>query len=128
MALEISGKITQILEPQSGEGKNGVWKKQSFVIEYMDGNYPKMLSIMGWGDKADMIASLRTGDQVKVAFNVESREYNGRWYTDVKAWRIEKSGETSSADQGFSNPPEFAAPDFGPGGSISNEAENDLPF
>ena len=125
MALEITGKLSQVLPIESGEGKNGPWKKQYFIIEFMDGNYPKKLSVMLWGDKTDLISNLQQGQEIKVAFNVESREYNGRWYTDVKAWKIEAQG-SGSTNNNNSNIPEYAAPDFGTDDSKDNE--NDLPF
>jgi hypothetical protein len=124
MAMEISGKVVQILPLESGEGKTGqMWKKQYFVIEYMDGNYPKKVCIQLWGDKTDILRTLAPGTDVKVSFNVESREYNGRWYTDVKAWRVE-SGSSASAPATPSHnnaPSETFAP-------IEGGADNDLPF
>ncbi len=127
MALEITGKVSEILQPETGEGKNGPWKKQSFILEYMDGNYPKKLSVMAWGDKTDILRNIAPGAQVKVAFNVESREYNGRWYTDVKAWRIEAMNN-SGQPAADSNIPAFAEPNFDNSNSSSGGPDNDLPF
>lgn len=92
--MDISGKIVQFLPVQTGQGKNGTWKKQEFILETGD-TYPKKICIAVWGDKIDM-SSFKTGDMVDVSFDVESREYNGRWYTDVKAWKIasKKTGAT----------------------------------
>jgi Domain of unknown function (DUF3127) len=84
--MEISGKIVQLLSLQTGQGKNGVWKKQEFILESGD-TYPKKVCIAVWGDKID-INSFKPGDTVNVSFDVESREFNGKWYTDVKAWKI----------------------------------------
>jgi len=94
--MDISGKIIQLLPVQTGQGKNGTWKKQEFILETGD-TYPKKVCIAVWGDKVDM-GSLKTGDMVDVSFDVESREYNGRWYTDVKAWKVasKKSGSTGN--------------------------------
>ena len=88
--MELSGKIVKVLQLQSGQGKNGVWKKQEFVLEYGD-SYPKLLCFNLWGDKVDQFA-LSEGDAVTVSFDVESREYNGRWYTTIRAWKIDKNG------------------------------------
>jgi hypothetical protein len=88
--MDISGKIIQFLAVQTGQGKNGTWKKQEFILETGD-TYPKKVCIAVWGDKIDM-GSFKTGDLVDVSFDVESREYNGRWYTDVKAWKMGKKG------------------------------------
>lgn len=123
-SLELSGKVIQILPMESGEGRTGQqWKKQYFVIEYMDGNYPKKVCIMLWGDKTDILKSIQPGSDVKVSFNVESREYNGRWYTDIKAWRVESMGSGAAAPR--HQEPEMASGSFDGGNSGTN---NDLPF
>ena len=94
--MDISGKIVQFLQVQTGQGKNGTWKKQEFILETGD-QYPKKVCIAVWGDKIDM-GSFKTGDLVDVSFDVESREYNGRWYTDVKAWKlVSKKGGAAGA-------------------------------
>ncbi len=93
MSLEINGKVFKILQEVSGEGRNGTWKKQEFVIE-TDDQYPKKVCMSTWGDKTDAVKNLAIGDDVKVSINVESREYNERWYTDVRAWKIEKLSST----------------------------------
>jgi Protein of unknown function (DUF3127). len=92
--MDISGKILQLLPVQTGQGRNGTWKKQEFILETGD-TYPKKVCIAVWGDKVDM-SSLQPGDMVDVSFDVESREFNGRWYTDVKAWKVNKKGNTGA--------------------------------
>jgi hypothetical protein len=125
MALEITGKISQILPLETGESKNGPWKKQFFIIEFMDGNYPKKVSISVWGDKTDSLRTLQPGANVKVSFNVESREFNGRWYTDVKAWRIESAGAAGASGTPANDIPDFAETTFK---GDNNGSDNDLPF
>jgi Ser-tRNA(Ala) deacylase AlaX len=121
--LILEGKVVQLLVPQTGESSRGAWKKQDFVIETSE-NYPKKISIVGFQDMADKVAELKEGDEVKVAINIESREYNSRWYTDVKAWKIDKvSGESAPA---ASAPP--AATDDVTGVSFTSEDSDDLPF
>ena len=93
--MDISGKILQLLPVQTGQGKNGTWKKQDFILETGD-QYPKKVCIAVWGDKIDL-GSFQPGDLVEVSFDVESREYNGRWYTDVKAWKIVNKQQHASA-------------------------------
>ena len=125
-SLEISGKVIQILPMESGEGRTGQqWKKQHFVVEFMDGNYPKKLCVMLWGEKTDLLKKVQPGADVKVSFNVESREYNGRWYTDVKAWRVESLG--SGASQVDQAPQDYATP-VGSLAPTESGASNDLPF
>ncbi len=117
--MEITGKIVQILPLQSGQGKNGVWKKQDYIIEFGD-QYPKKVCFNLWGDKIDTFA-IQLNEQVKVDFDVESREFNGRWYTDVKAWNITKL----AAGAPGAVPPTFApkAEDF-----LQQAPGEDMPF
>lgn len=88
--MELSGKIIQVLDVATGQGANGTWKRQDFILE-IPGQYPKKVCITIFGDKVEQFA-VKTGDDVKVEADIESREYNGRWYTSVKAWKVEKAG------------------------------------
>ena len=117
----IQGRIIIAMPETGGTGKTGnPWKKQEFVLETAD-NYPKKILFTLWGDKIDQY-SLREGDQVSVSIDIESREYNGRWYTDLKAWKVEKSGEAQSnpVSAPIGQKGEFVAPPSGPA--------DDLPF
>ena len=127
MALEITGKVAQILPLETGEGKNGQWKKQFFILDFMDGNYPKKVSISVWGDKTDALRSVQPGTNLKVSFGVESREYNGRWYTDIKAWRIETVG-AGSVEAPSNDIPAFNEPAMSSGNGFNGAPDNDLPF
>ena len=84
--MEISGKIVQILPEQSVESARGPWRKQSYILE-LPGDYPKKVCFLVWGNRIDQFA-IREGEELTVGIDLESREYNGRWYTDVKAWRV----------------------------------------
>lgn len=121
--MEIKGKIIQLLPLQTGEGKNGTWRKQDYVLETIE-TYPKKICFNLWGDKIDQF-DVKEGEDVNLFFDIESREYNGRWYTDVKGWRIDKNiGNSSDAPPSGSNndmPPPPPPPDFG-------EMDDDLPF
>ncbi len=116
--MEINGTIINILELQTGEGRNGPWKKQEFILE-TDDQYPRKVCIALWGDKIDQFP-LNTGEKVTVSINVESREFNGRWYTDVKAWKIDKAQAA-----GASSAPPPPGPDMEP---PENDFPDDLPF
>ena len=88
--MEISGKIIERLPEKSGESANGTWRKQEYILE-TNNQYPKKVCIMAWGDKIDQFA-IKLGENLVVSVDLESREYNGRWYTDVKAWKVARDG------------------------------------
>lgn len=92
--MEISGKIIQVLDEQSGTGRNGVWKKQDFILETKS-QYPKKVCLTVWGDKIEQF-NMKEGDEVTAGIEIESREYNGRWYTDVKIWKVDRQGSAVS--------------------------------
>ncbi len=115
--MEISGTIIKMLPLQSGNGKNGEWKKQDFVIETAS-QYPKKICVTMWGDKIDQFA-LSEGQQITASIEIESREFNGRWYTDVKAWRVQKQEGQSSA------PSNDGSPEVS---TFFNEDDDSLPF
>jgi hypothetical protein len=119
--MEIKGKLIKLLPPQTGEGKNGPWKKQEIIVE-IPGQYPKNVCVAIWGDKINE-SQLQVGNMLNIFFDVESREFNGRWYTDVKAWKIESASAGSSAPESFPDtaPPVADLPD-------SSEGSDDLPF
>lgn len=113
--MEITGNLIHILPLQTGQGKNGQWKKQDFVIETQDA-YPKKVCLSAWGDKIDT-SKFVIGQTLKVSFDAESREYNGRWYTDLRAYAVQISGgATGNNDM----PPVNHSP--------IDEASDDLPF
>ncbi len=105
MALEIEGKIITKLPVQNGTSARGPWSKQEFVIEYQDGNYPTQICMNVWGeDKVKDLEKFQAGETVKVSFNLSSREYNGRWYSDIRAWRIEHAGAAAPQGQAYGAP------------------------
>jgi len=115
--MEIKAKLIQVLPLQTGESKNGKWKKQDIIVE-SDGQVPRKICISLWGDKINE-PLLKLGNILNIWFDVESREYNGRWYTDVKAWRMELAGSAAPATN--DNTPPFPSEEELP-------PEMDLPF
>lgn len=87
--MEIQGKVIQAMPIQSGTSKSGnAWQKREFVIETV-GQYPKKVCFTLFGD--DKVAMCpAVGQAVKVSFDVDSREYNGKWYTTLNAWKVEQ--------------------------------------
>jgi len=91
--MELTGTVTEVLKEESGQSSRGTWRKQSYIIE-TQGQYPKKVCAQVWGDKIDSF-KLSEGANVTASIEVESREFNGRWYTDVKIWKVSTSGGTS---------------------------------
>jgi len=85
--MQLTAKLIDVLTIQTGQGKNGEWRKQDIIVE-TDGQYPKKICLSLWGDKITD-TNLQIGQQYRYDLDIESREYSGRWYTDVKTWRIE---------------------------------------
>lgn len=116
MSMEIKGRVVQLLAPQTGQGKKGTWKKQEFIIETQS-QYPKKVCLSAWGDKIDQF-KLQTGEMVTVSVELESREYNSRWYTEARAWKVVRDGSGAQ--------PQYSA-DAGDE-PISSTGTDDLPF
>ncbi|NDV46400.1 DUF3127 domain-containing protein [Paludibacter sp. 221] len=118
--MEISGKIIAVLPLATGEGKNGTWRSQDYVLETYD-QYPRKVCFNLFNDRIDQF-SIAIGDDVEVSFDIESREYNGRWYTTIRAWKVAKK------DQNVAPPPPVGQfPPFNPEDASSNDG-SDLPF
>lgn len=111
--MEITGKIVTKLPVVTGQGSNGEWRKQEFIIETA-AQYPKKVCLVAWSDKVETLGGFNVGANVTCSIDVESREYNNRWYTDVKAWKIE------SAQDGVQAASSSAAP--------STKEDSELPF
>ncbi len=109
--MNLKGKVIQVLPEQTGQGKNGEWKKQEVIIE-TEGQYPKKVCVSLWGDK---VGTVLNGASVDVLLDPESREYNGRWYTELRAWKIESVGgspQQSAPSQPSANKPKDDADDL----------------
>lgn len=85
--MDIVGKIYKINQAIVGESKNGTWKKRSFILE-VPSEFSKKICFIIWNDKVQ-IENFKENDNVKVYFNIESREYKDNWYTDLQCWKIE---------------------------------------
>lgn len=85
MSIKIKGRIVTALPEVSGVAKNGnPWRKREYVLE-TEGQYPKKVAFSVMGDKIENL-NLAVGQSVEVSVDIESREYNGRWYTSVSAY------------------------------------------
>lgn len=121
MSLEVEGKVKVIMDKQTF--KSG-FEKREFVITTQE-QYPQDIKFECIKDKIALLDPLKPGDEVKVSFNLRGNEYQGRYYVNLQAWRIEQNaGQPAPADQPPSTDtmPPFEEPDMGDG------EEDDLPF
>lgn len=121
--MEITGKIIAVLPEQGGTSKNGnEWKKQEYVLETYD-QYPKKVCFQIFGADRIEQAAIKLGEDVNVFFDIDSREYQGRWYTNISAWKVDRVAMQPGPDASPLGNPAVAAPDFGPANPV-----DDLPF
>ncbi|MFV0554605.1 MAG: DUF3127 domain-containing protein [Mangrovibacterium sp.] len=127
--MEIQGKVFQVLPEQGGVAASGnAWKKQEFVVETTENpQYPKKVCFTLFGDRMSVLQNIKEGDEVRVSFDVESREYQGRWFHNVNAWRVDQvvpgapaAPAAAPATPNFAAATEPVAP--------ANEEDGDLPF
>jgi hypothetical protein len=110
--MEISGRLIKILQEVRGESQRGPWVRGGFVIE-TDGDYPRQVAFTTFGeDRLAMVKSIPINTPVVVNFNPESREYEGRWYTDLRCSRIQNyvPGQMPPAATGYAWPAAPQAP------------------
>jgi hypothetical protein len=123
MSMQVKGTLQQILKLESGVSKAGKeWKKQDFILVTNE-QFPKTVCFTLFGDKISLIDGISTGTEIEVYFSVESRDFNGKWYHNINAWKIDRAGAVSSTG---TYPPEFST-----GIGLSEPADdtgNDLPF
>ena len=142
--MEVVGKIIQVLPAQEGVGRNGnPWKVQPYVLETVE-NYPRKVHFEVFGEDRIKANPCDIDQLVTVSFDIESREFNGRWYTDVRAWKVE-NGDTRAAGAAPAPAPEYvnpivpgtagSAPSFVepvipqfPGAAAAPNPTDDLPF
>lgn len=123
MSLELTCKLKQLLPEQTGNGKNGPWVKQDFLVE-TQGEYPKTICMSAWGDMVKTIQGIAPGSMIKASIRIESREFNSRWYTDVRPWRIVVESQGSPAPGNY--PPAQTQPAQAES-FVASDAD-DLPF
>lgn len=102
--MEFEGKVLEILPPTSGQSARGTWERQVVVFEQPNKQYGKELAVT-FMNKAQDVASLRIGETYIVSFDIESRKYQDRWYTDVRAWRVQSTQQNAQQPPMHDLPP-----------------------
>jgi single-strand DNA-binding protein len=108
MAFEVEGKLHRIFPT---EQKSSSFQAREFVLEVPDGNYPQLIKFQAVQDRCSMLDQYGDGDFVKVSFDLRGREWNGKYLTNLNAWRVERAGSgtapstTTGADEKFPSDP-----------------------
>ena len=120
--MEIRGTLIEKLNPIKGTGARGEWVKQEFILETRESSYARKVCISVFGeDKVRELDGFSIGEIVKASVNIESREYNKRWYTEIRAWRLEKETAVTVVSE---DAPSHAGPTM----LDQDEGADDLPF
>ena len=109
--MEIQGKVVRLGNLTEGTSPRGAWRKQELIIETIE-QYPKQVCLVCWGDRVAEVQNFTPGQTIKAQISIESREFNGKWYTDVRPFRfdIEMPQQAQPMQQPMQQTPEFAAP------------------
>ena len=122
-SFELTGTL-QVLEDLQTFSSG--FSKREFVIEVPDGKYPQMVKFDTLKDKTNLLDNVSIGDELKVTFDIRGREYNGKYYVNLNAWKIEGGGGGGGNSGGSDDPPPGAFDN-----SFDNEpeaTEDDIPF
>lgn len=105
--MELSGKVIAVLPARSGESARGKWMTQEYVIEYQEGQYPRKLCFSVFGEDRIQRFNIQIGQYVSVAFDIDAREWNGRYFTDIRAYdvRLAEPAGVSATETGPGNDP-----------------------
>lgn len=123
--MEFQGKIIAVLPLTEGESRNGnKWKKQEYVIESHD-QYPRKMCFNLWSDKIDQF-KIQLGEELNVSFDIDCREWNGRWFNDIRAWKVERV--TPGVQQQPMPSNDFPPMQEAPAPIPPAASEDDLPF
>lgn len=136
--MNIEGKFIRLGNLTEGTSARGAWRKQELIVETIE-QYPKQVCLVCWGDTIEAIANLEAGQIIQCGISIESREFNGKWYTDVRAFGL---GLVSSAPRQASKyvcsavettapqpvQPQPSLSDYISGEGYQYEGQGDLPF
>lgn len=131
--MEITGKVVRLGNLTEGTSARGPWRKQDLIIETEE-QYPRTVCLTCWTNQIDEIQKFAPGQSIKAQIEISSREFNGKWYTDVRVWRFDLAGtqpavatHSPEAQPAMHQTPPQAAPAqeyYAP----TEESVDDLPF
>ena len=107
MAFEVEGKLHRVFQT---EQKSDKFSAREFVLEVPDGNYPQLIKFQAVQDRCGILDNFKEGDQVRVSFDLRGREWNGKYLTNLNAWRMDAGGGEGNGVQSESSSRSKAAP------------------
>lgn len=126
--MEFEGKIIEILPAREGISKAGSpWKTQTYVIQEEGQAYPRKMAFDVFGEERINSMCIAKGEKLKVYIDIDAREYNGRWYNEISAWKVERTNmyqvpEAQTPRTGTEQP------SYGQQPTIEPQGIDDLPF
>ena len=123
--MEFEGVVYKIMPVTRGTSARGDWQRQEVIFE-LPQEFSRKICVIFFNKESD-VARLREGMICTVSVNIESREYNGKWYTDVRAWRVQPKEETAAAPAMPDMPPFTEEPAYAAPAAPMAEVD-DLPF
>jgi hypothetical protein len=124
--MEFEGVVWKILPATQGTSARGEWKKQEVIFELKQ-EYSRKVCVIFFNKESD-VARLKEGATYIVSVNIESREFNGRWYTDVRAWRVQPKQEEAAPAADVAPMPDMPPIGEEPAFVASSAEVDDLPF
>ena len=123
--MEITGKIIAALEARGGTSSRtgGTWKSQEFVIETHD-NYPRKCVFTVFGEERLQQFNIQVGEEMTVSFDIDAHEWNGRWFNDIRAWKVDRNATAPVAGEAVT-PADAPAPTVD---APEEGSADDLPF
>ena len=115
--MEIQGKVVRLGNLTEGTSPRGAWRKQELIIETIE-QYPKQVCLVCWGDRVAEAQNFTPGQIIKAQISIESREFNGKWYTDVRPFRFDIDAPQQAQQfqqpmqQPMMQPQQFAVPSY----------------
>ena len=107
------------------ESKTQTFQAREFVIEVADGNYPQMVKFQLTQDKCSLVDPYEEGDTLRVHFDLRGREWNGKYFTNLNAWRIENGSAPAAAKDAPPATEDFPSVADAP---AMDNVSDDLPF
>ena len=127
--MELTGKIIAVMEARGGvSARTGnSWKTQEYVLE-VPGQYPKRCLFNVFGEDRINQFNIQNGDELTIQFDIDAREYNGRWFNDIRAYNVVRGQQPVAGAQPVAAPSAATSP-FPPAQEPASEgSSDDLPF